>query len=97
GWNAGVLGVGVVMTVTRMPQLIELVRERDAAGVSAASWFLGVAGCALWAAYYAATGLTAALVATAAAGLASLAIALLAAWRHAGARSWRGEPAWALD
>lgn len=98
GWNAGVLGVGVVMVVTRMPQLIELIREPDATGVSSASWFLGVAGCALWAAYYAATSLTAALVATAAAGLASLAIALLASWRHAGARPMvRRGSALALD
>lgn len=86
GWDAGVLGVGVAMTVTRMPQLIELVREPDASGVSAASWYLGVAGCALWIAYYASRGMAAALTATAAAGLASLAIAALATWRHAGSR-----------
>jgi uncharacterized protein with PQ loop repeat len=86
GWDAGVLGVGVAMTVTRMPQLIELVRERDASGVSATSWYVGAAGCALWIAYYASTGMTAALAATAAAGLASLAIAGLATWRHAGSR-----------
>jgi uncharacterized protein with PQ loop repeat len=86
GWDAGVLGVGVAMTVTRMPQLIELVREPDASGVSATSWFLGVAGCALWVTYYASTGMAAALIATAAAGLTSLAIAVLATWRHAGSR-----------
>lgn len=86
GWDAGVLGVGVAMTVTRMPQLIELVREPDASGVSAASWYVGAAGCALWIAYYASTGMAAALIATAAAGLTSLAIAGLATWRHVGSR-----------
>lgn len=97
GWDAGVLGVGVAMTVTRLPQLIELVRERDATGVSAASWYLGVTGCALWIAYYASTGMAAALAATAAAGLTSLAIAALATWRHLGSPWPRRVPALALD
>ena len=83
GWAGGVFGTGVAMTINRAPQLIELVRERDASGVSAVSWFIGAFGCSLWITYYVGAHLWAALTATACAGVANLAIALLATWRHA--------------
>jgi uncharacterized protein with PQ loop repeat len=86
GWAGGVFGTGVAMTINRAPQLIELVRHDAASGVSAASWFVGVFGCTLWITYYVGAHLWAALTATAFAGLANLAIALLATWRHAQAR-----------
>ena len=82
GWSAGVYGIGVAMSLTRGPQLVELVREVDASGVSTASWTLGAVGSILWVAYYDGDHLWAALVATSAAGLANLIIATLAAWRH---------------
>ncbi|MGH9020154.1 MAG: hypothetical protein ACRDV0_03955 [Acidimicrobiales bacterium] len=82
GWVGGVIGVGVAMTANRVPQFVELVREDDASGVSAASWFLGVVGAGLWVLYYSGARLWAALASTAAAGLANLSIALLATWRH---------------
>ncbi len=82
GWVGGVYGTGVAMVANRGPQLIELVREPDASGVSVMSWLLGVAGTMLWVAYYQDVRLWAALVATTFAGLANLAIALLVAWRH---------------
>ncbi len=86
GWAGGVYGTGVAMTINRAPQLIELIRQRDASGVSAVSWFVGVFGCTLWITYYVGAHLWAALTATAFAGVANLAIALLATWRHAQAR-----------
>jgi uncharacterized protein with PQ loop repeat len=86
GWAGGVYGTGVAMTINRAPQLIELIRERDASGVSAASWYVGVVGCLLWIDYYTGVRLWAALTATAVAGLANLAIALLASYRHWQAR-----------
>jgi uncharacterized protein with PQ loop repeat len=74
------------MTINRAPQLIELIRREDASGVSAASWFVGAFGCTLWIIYYVGAHLWAALTATAFAGMANLAIALLATWRHAQSR-----------
>ena len=86
GWAGGVYGTGVAMTINRAPQLIELIRQRDASGVSATSWYVGFFGCTLWITYYVGAHLWAALTATAFAGVANLAIALLATWRHAQAR-----------
>lgn len=86
GWAGGVYGTGVAMTVNRVPQFIELIRESDATGVSAGSWFLGVAGSFCWVMYYTGVHLWAPLVSTAAAGMASLCIALMATWRHTQAR-----------
>ena len=59
-----------------------LLRTVAATGVSATSWFVGAFGCTLWILYYTGVHLWAALTATAFAGLANLAIALLATWRH---------------
>jgi uncharacterized protein with PQ loop repeat len=87
GWAGGVYGTGVAMTMNRGPQLIELIRHEDASGVSVSSWALGVTGSALWVFYYVGVKLWAPLVATFFAGVASLAIALLASWRHSQARS----------
>lgn len=86
GWVGGVYGTGVAMVVNRGPQILELIRQEDASGVSVTSWLLGVVGTMLWVAYYQNVGLWAALVSTAFAGLANLIIALLAAWRHRQAR-----------
>ena len=86
GWVGGVYGTGVAMTLNRGPQIIELIRQDDASGVSVASWLLGVAACAFWVTYYQNVRLWAALVSTTFAGLANLTIALLASWRHRQAR-----------
>jgi len=86
GWAGGVFGTGVAMTINRAPQLIELVRHADATGVSATSWFVGAFGCSLWILFYTGVHLWAALTATAFAGLANLAIGLLATWRHGQSR-----------
>jgi len=86
GWVGGVYGTGVAMVVNRGPQILELIREEDASGVSVTSWLLGVAGTVLWVAYYQTVGLWAALISTAFAGLANLIIAMLATWRHLQAR-----------
>jgi uncharacterized protein with PQ loop repeat len=97
GWSGGVFGTGVAMTVNRLPQLLELVREPDASGVSAGAWYLGVAGTLCWVLYYTGVHLWAALVATAFAGLANLVIALLVTWRHAQARrEWIADEVFAV-
>jgi uncharacterized protein with PQ loop repeat len=82
GWAGGAYGAGVVLAVTRGPQLIELVRYEDATGVSVWSWALATIGAASWIAYYVGVRLWAALTAMACALLANLIIALLASWRH---------------
>jgi uncharacterized protein with PQ loop repeat len=82
GWVGGVYGTGVAMTVNRAPQIIELIRQEDASGVSVTSWLFGVVGSIFWVTYYQNVGLWAALVSTSFAGLANLTIALLASWRH---------------
>lgn len=89
GWSGGVFGTGIAMTINRAPQQIESVRARGASGVSSTSWFLRDFGCALWIMFYTGTHLSSTLTATVfagLAGLANLAIALLATWRHARAR-----------
>lgn len=82
GWSWSVYGCGLAMTLLRVPQFIELLRTRDANGVSSASWFIGV-GCAfLWIVYYWNVHLWAPLIATACSGTASTVIGLMAVWRH---------------
>jgi uncharacterized protein with PQ loop repeat len=82
GWSGGVYGAGVVMVITRGPQLIELVRTRNATGVSVSMWMLGVTALLCWVVYYQNQRLWAPFASTTCGGLASLAIALLALWRH---------------
>jgi len=82
GWSWCVYGCGVAMTLLRGPQIVELLRAGDTSGVSAASWFYGVGCAVLWITYYLGVHLWAPLVATGAAGLGSLVIALLTVWRH---------------
>ncbi len=82
GWSDGVYGIGIAMSITRGPQILELVRSEDASGVSVSSWALGAVGAALWMIFYVGAHLWAAFIATGLAGLASLTIAVLATWRH---------------
>jgi len=82
GWAYCVYGCGVGMTLLRLPQLLELLRTRDASGVSSSSWFIGAGCAALWIIYYANVALWAPLIATACSGLASAAVGSLAVWRH---------------
>ena len=82
GWSDGVYGIGIAMSITRGPQILELVRSRDASGVSVSSWALGAVGAALWMIYYVGAHLWAAFIATGLAGVASLTIAVLATWRQ---------------
>ncbi|MHB1210275.1 MAG: hypothetical protein ACYC1I_11315 [Acidimicrobiales bacterium] len=86
GWASGVYGIGVTMTLTRTPQIVELIREQHATGVSVNSWLLGAAGSGMWVIYYSGVHLWAPLISTGVAGVASATIALLGAWRHAQAR-----------
>lgn len=82
GWSWCVYGCGLAMMLLRLPQIVELVRTRDASGVSSTSWFIG-AGCAsLWIGYYWNVHLWAPLIATALSGTGSLVIATMAVWRH---------------
>jgi hypothetical protein len=82
GWAGGVYGTGIAMVATRVPQIVELIRQQDASGVSVNSWVFAVGGSALWIVYYAGVHLWAPLISTFCAGIASLVIALLAFWRH---------------
>ena len=82
GWAAGVLGAGLAMLGNRAPQIIELVRHRGATGVSVGGWLLSVGCTSLWIGYYVGFHMWAALTATSFACAASIAIAMLAGWRH---------------
>lgn len=82
GWSACVYGTGVVMTLLRVPQFLELLRTRDASGVSSAAWFFSAGCAALWVIYYWEVHLWAPLVASACSGLASAVIGLMAVWRY---------------
>ena len=87
GWIGGLVGVGIAMTINRGPQIVELLRHRDASGVSVASWLYGVVGSVMWILFYAQGHLYGAMAATSFAGVANGVIAGLAAWRHAQMRS----------
>jgi hypothetical protein len=82
GWAWCVYGCGLAMTLLRIPQFMELLRTRDADGVSSASWFIGSLTALLWIVYYANVHLGAPLIATACSGSASLLIGTMAVWRH---------------
>ena len=82
GWSAGVYGAGVTMVITRGPQLVELLRNPDATGVSVPMWMLSSAALLCWVVYYEDAHLWAAFTSVLCAGLASTAIALLALQRH---------------
>jgi uncharacterized protein with PQ loop repeat len=82
GWSVGVLGVGVVMIGTRLPQLIELARYRGAMGVSVGAWSLSTLGSLLWIVYDAGFHFWAAALVTFGSGVANVTIASLAGLRH---------------
>ncbi len=87
GWRGGVLGTSIAMTVTRLPQIVELIRTEDASGVSAASWWLGTIGCLIWLAYYWPQHLWSAFIATTFAMTSNLVVVMLVIWRHRQARA----------
>ena len=87
GWSGGIYGMGIAMTIMRVPQIIELIQVRHAEGVSAGAWYAGVVCSLLWLVYYVGAHLWAPFIATAGAGLASLMVAVLATIRHAQARA----------
>lgn len=82
GWDMGVLGTTVAMLWTRMPQIIELVKDPDVEGVSISSWVIGAVCSAFWVAYYVGVHKWWAMAATAVAVLSNLVIAGLASWRQ---------------
>lgn len=86
GWPGGIYGAGVAAVSNRIPQIIELVRDPDVTGVSVRTWALVSTGTVGWMIFYQNARLWAALVATSFSFIASVAIALLAAWRQRQAR-----------
>lgn len=82
GWAGGVYGIGLAAITTRIPQIVELIRQEDASGVSVGSWAFGSLSTVLWVPYYIGVKLWAALISTSFAGVASLTIVLLVCWRH---------------
>jgi uncharacterized protein with PQ loop repeat len=86
GWSAGVLGTGVSMILNRVPQLVELVTQTDASGVSTATWSTGTLGSVVWATFYFTQHLHAAFWSNAATGVMNLSVMLLTMYRHRQAR-----------
>ncbi|HEY5104963.1 MAG TPA: hypothetical protein VII65_07975, partial [Acidimicrobiales bacterium] len=82
GWPGGVYGAGVVMVISRIPQIVELIRDPDVTGVSVKMWVMVGASGMCWVIYYENARLWAALASTACACAASLTNAFLAAWRQ---------------
>ena len=76
------MGVGIGGWITRGPQLIKLVRSRDAAGVSTSSWLTAGVVSGLWVIYYIGARLWPVMFVTAVGGSVSLVIAALASRRH---------------
>lgn len=84
GWSVGLLGLGVLMVSTRLPQLLELIRADHADGVSTASWVTGAASVTLWFVYYVSSSMTAAAVTMVLACSANVSIVVMARIRHRG-------------
>lgn len=82
GWQKGVYCMTIVMVSNRVPQILELIRQPDASGVSAASWLIGVVGTFCWITYYQNVHLWSALFATSGVGVANLIVFVLVVWRH---------------
>jgi uncharacterized protein with PQ loop repeat len=82
GWSVGVYGTGLSMALMRVPQIVELARQRHADGVSAPAWYAGVLCSLLWLGYYAGVHNWAPFWSTGSAGLASLVVAVLTSVRH---------------
>jgi len=53
GWKIGVLGIGLVSVVNRIPQIRECIREKNVQGVSVPAWLWGSACNSLWCVYFA--------------------------------------------
>jgi uncharacterized protein with PQ loop repeat len=87
GSPGGIYGAGVAAVSTRVPQIIELIRDPDVTGVSVRAWVLVSTGSICWMIFYQNARLWAALAATSFSFLASVAIAILAAWRQRKART----------
>jgi len=82
GWSVGVLGTGVAMVSTRLPQILELLRGQVVHGVSASAWSVGVVCSVLWVAFYVSEGLAAAIAVNILTLSGTVAIAGLALWRQ---------------
>jgi uncharacterized protein with PQ loop repeat len=82
GWSGAAVGAGTAGWITRMPQLVQLVRHEEATGVSASSWLTAGMVSGLWVIYYSGAHLWPVMSVTAVAGLVSLSIGTLASWRH---------------
>jgi uncharacterized protein with PQ loop repeat len=91
GWDAGLLGIGVLMVATRFPQLLELVRADHARGVSTGSWVMGSVSVTMWLCYYAISNMSAAAISMAFALGMNLAIVAMAVARHRGEVVPRGQ------
>lgn len=82
GWSAGLYGTGFAMVINRMPQLIELIRVKNAQGVSASSWAIGSLGSLLWVIYYTSEQMWAPFFATAVSGIVNVLIVAFTLLRH---------------
>ena len=82
GWDAGLLGLGGVIVLTRLPQLRQLVWARHADGVSTGSWLLGSLNVGLWLVFYATTHHAVAAATMGIAMATNLSIVGLAVLRH---------------
>lgn len=82
GWSGGIYGTAFAMVINRSPQLIKLIKVRDATGVSEAYWLNAVIASVLWVTYYLGSDYLAAGVATICSGTTNVFILYLAWLRH---------------
>ena len=78
GWKIGVLGIGLVSVVNRIPQMRECIREKNVQGVSVPAWLWGSACISLWCVYFVLQHDTSGFIVNLIAVLLSLFIAYLA-------------------
>lgn len=88
GWKIGVLGIGLVSIINRLPQINECIRAKDVQGVSVPAWLWGSACNGLWCMYFVFQHDTSGFVVNIIAVLLSLFIAYLAFRRQ---RQWAME------
>jgi len=82
GWNVGAVSIGIVMTFTRLPQIVDLIQMPSVEGVSVGSWLLSSVNLGLWLYYYVDQHHTGAAISMVVTISSNLLIVVIAALRH---------------
>lgn len=83
GWGYAMAAISSLALFTRLPQIVELIKERDASGVSSVSQVITITGSTVWVLYWLGLHKLSAALPPAATLVATVVILILAVYRHA--------------